>query len=204
MTSDQELDQVWWETRYRDGHAPWDREGTSPALHHWLDTGILTRGRVLVPGCGRGHEVVQLARLGYEVTALDIAPTAIAFLTKQLKAEGLRAEVVHTDVFAWQPTRRYDVIYEQTSLCALPPAQWPEYVDRLHRWLRPGGDLFALFMQTGRPGGPPFHCELSTMKRLFPPERWQWPRGPALEVPHSVGFVEKGYVLRRLADRERQ
>lgn len=200
MSGDQNIGQEWWEARYRDKNTPWDREGTSPALAHWFGTGELTPGRILVPGCGRGYEVVEMARRGFEVTALDIAPTPVAVLRQRLKDEGLRAEVLQVDAFAWQPAEPYDVIYEQTSLCALSPSQWREYADRLYRWLRPGGRLFALFMQTGRADGPPFHCEVSEMKELFASDHWQWPDEPALEVPHSVGFFEKGYVLRRLDD----
>lgn len=197
MGDGQEITREWWERRYQDAHTPWDREGVSPALHHWLEMGVLTPGRILVPGCGRGHEVVELARLGFAVTALDVAPTAVACLQERLQEQGLCADVRQVDLFAWEPDDPYDAIYDQTSLCAIVPSQWPYYVQRLHSWLRPGGQLVILFMQTERPGGPPFHCELSEMRRLFPPGRWHWPDDPPLDVPHSVGFVEKGYVLAR-------
>ena len=36
------------------------------------------RGRLLVIGCGRGHDVVALTALGAEAHGLDISPTAIA------------------------------------------------------------------------------------------------------------------------------
>ena len=39
---------------------------------------------VVVPGCGRGHEVVELARRGFEVTAIDFAPAAIEALSTKL------------------------------------------------------------------------------------------------------------------------
>lgn len=200
MSDDAHVGAQWWESQYQGGHTPWDREGVNPALYHCLDTGILTPGRIFVPGCGRGHEVVKLARLGFDVTALDIAPSPIAFLRQRLSDEGLWAQVVQTDLFAWEPERPFDAIYEQTSLCALSPVQWPAYSERLHRWLRPAGSLFALFMQTGQASGPPFHCDISEMRRLFPENRWRWPNDPPLEIPHPVGFIEKGYVLRRQGD----
>lgn len=65
-----------WEQRYQTGDILWDRGAVSPALVDWFETGALTPCRVLVPGCGRGYEVLELARLGFEVTALDYADRA--------------------------------------------------------------------------------------------------------------------------------
>ena len=197
MSDNKDLSREWWDNRYADSHIPWDRQGVNPALYHWLEAGTLTPGRILVPGCGRGHEVVELTRCGFHVTALDVAPTAIAFLRQRLGEQRLHADVQQVDLFAWEPDGAYDAIYDQTSLCAMVLSQWPDYERRLHRWLHSDGQLFILFMQTERPGGPPFHCDLSEMRRLFSQTRWRWSDEAPLKVPHSVGFVEQGCVLGR-------
>jgi SAM-dependent methyltransferase len=174
-----------WNDKYLAGIPPWDRHGPSPALHAWLADGTLRPGRVLVPGCGRGREVLDLARAGFAVTALDIAPRALEHLRAELDQAGLDADLVQADVLHWQPEQPYDAIYEQTCLCALAPAEWHHYEAQLYGWLRPEGRLCALFMQTGREGGPPWHCALPEMRALFPARRWQWPetrKHP--EVPH--------------------
>lgn len=187
----------WWEEHYRQRRTPWDRQGSSPALAHWLVLGRLRPGRILVPGCGRGHEVIELARAGFAVTALDFAPSAVTLLTRRLREQGLQAQVLQADMLSWQAPAPFDAVYEQTSLCALAPAQWGAYVSQLHRWLRPGGELYALFMQTDRPGGPPYHCDLTQMRQLFEPNLWRWPAAVELELPHPAGFVEHAYVLVR-------
>ena len=61
----------------------------------------------------------------------------------------------------------------------------------------PGGLLLALFMQTGRDGGPPFHCALPQMHELFSDERWLWPESGPIEVDHPNGLHELGTVLVR-------
>lgn len=188
----------WWEERYRQQHTPWDRQGPSPALTRWLTLGRLRSGRILVPGCGRGHEVIELARAGFVVTALDFAPTAVTLLTRRLREQQLQAQVLQADMLVWQPPVPFDAVYEQTSLCALAPAQWGAYARQLHRWLRPGGGLYALFMQTNRPGGPPYHCDLARMRQLFPQDLWHWPAAAELELAHPAGFVEHAYVLVRV------
>ena len=199
-----------WEEKYRARSIPWDRGAANPALLGWIEDGAFRREsddsppganhieRVLIPGCGRGHEALELARRDYQVTALDIAPTALAHLAAELHAAGVDAECVCADALTWQPAQPFDAIYEQTCLCAIDPAHWATYERQLFGWLRPGGTLFALFMQTDRPGGPPFHCALPDMRALFSEQRWQWPASEPGRVGHPNSLLELAVVLTRL------
>ena len=187
-----------WEQRYHAGRTGWDRGEPSPALRHWLDAGLVPAGRVLVPGCGHGHEVAELVRAGAQVTAVDIAAQPVMRLMGQLTAAGLHARVIQADLLHWQPAEPFEAVYEQTCLCALEPAHWPGYERRLADWLLPGGHLLALFMQTGREGGPPYDCPVAAMRELFHAARWRWQDEAPIEVAHPNGFVELGYILTRL------
>lgn len=186
-----------WESKYRSGETGWDRGGVSPALDRWLAEGAVPQGRVLVPGCGNGYEVLALAGAGHAVTAVDIAAPPVMGLMGALTERGLHARVVQADLLDWTPAEPFDAIYEQTCLCALEPEQWPAYAERLAGWLLPGGRLFALFMQTGREGGPPYHCDLAAMRELFPDDLWIWPEQPAGRVEHPTGLHEQACVLVR-------
>jgi len=186
-----------WEARYRQGETGWDRGAASPALAHWLANG-LSPCRILIPGCGRGHEVVALAKRGFEVTAIDIAPSAVDELRARLAREQLPASVILGDLFEYQPDKPFDAIYEQTCLCAIEPAQRIAYEKKLFDWLGSGGRLYALFMQTCAEGGPPFHCDLLKMRTLFRESRWRWPEGEQpLFTPHRNGRFELGFCLVR-------
>ena len=132
-----------WEQRFAEGNTPWDRGASSPQLASWLRSGMLKPCRILVPGCGSGHEVVDLALAGFEVTGLDYADEAIGRAHRSLEKAGVDATLVQADVLAWAPDRAFDAIYEQTCLCALYPDQWRDYADRLCAWLKPGGKLFS-------------------------------------------------------------
>jgi hypothetical protein len=125
---------------------------------------------------------------------LDVAPSAAA---AQRELLGAGASVVEADLFAWQPDAPLDAIYDQTCLCALLPALWQTYEQRLAQWLRPGGTLFALFMQTGVEGGPPFDCPIPRMRELFAPARWIWPATLPPQVHHPSLRDEQPAVLRR-------
>ena len=86
-------DLAFWQQRFDTGQLNWDRGMPSPQLAVWLADGSLAPGRVVVPGCGSGHEVAALAAAGFAVTALDHAPGAVALTQARLAATGLRAEV---------------------------------------------------------------------------------------------------------------
>lgn len=190
------LTRCYWQARYDQGQTGWDRGGASPTLVRWLETGVLRPCRILIPGCGRGHEVVALAKAGFDVTGVDFAPAAITAVESRLASEGLAAEIFQADLFAYRPDKPFEAVYEQTCLCALSPERWPEYEERLAAWLPHGGRLFAAFMQTDSADGPPFACRPDAMRRLFAADRWVWP--DVLEPQeHPTGLVELTGVLRR-------
>jgi len=191
-----------WEGLYQSQDTGWDRGDVSTGLEHWLGLKKLSverDKRVLIPGCGRGYEVVQLAKLGFDVTGLDIAPTAIADLDALLKSNAVHAETVCGDLFAYQSNQPFDVIYEQTCLCALPLEKREAYEEKLFEWLKIDGYLLLSMMQTGEKSGPPFHCDWSDMRDLFPENRWAWQEEAPFMVPHwrkSPRF-ELGFVLHK-------
>lgn len=193
-----------WEERFSTGNTPWDRGASSPQLGAWLASGALQPCRILVPGCGSGHEVAELAMAKFEVTGLDYADEAIARTHRRISEAEVDAAIVRADVLAWEPDRPFDAIYEQTCLCALYPDRWRDYADRLHQWIRPGGKLFALFLQLPRADaaqgfiqGPPYHCDVNGMRALFPEPCWGWPKPPYPRTTHPGGIAELAVVLGR-------
>ncbi len=186
--------QKFWQQLFDARQTSWDRGATSPQLLAWLDSGALQPCRIAVPGCGSGWEVAELAGRGFEVTGIDYTAAAVDRTRAHCAALGVSAEVVHADVLAYRPAEPFDAIYEQTCLCALHPDHWFEYAGQLGRWLRPGGVLWAMFMQMPRPGatdegwiqGPPYHCDINAMRALLPQAAWQWPKPPYANVPHPV------------------
>lgn len=193
-----------WEQRFAAGDTPWDRGASSPQLAAWITAGDLRPSRILVPGCGSGYEVADLALAGFEVAGLDYAGAAIERTQRRLKAAGVDATLVQADALAWLPDRPFDAVYEQTCLCALYPDDWRAYADQLHRWIAPGGKLFALFMQLPRPQaaegyvqGPPYHCDINAMRALFPQPDWAWPKPPYVRTTHPKGLAELAMVLER-------
>lgn len=189
------LNANYWQARYEQGKTGWDRGGPSPMLMEWLQSGVLQPCSILVPGCGRGHEVVAMAQAGFQVTAVDYADSAVQGLREQLREQRLRAQVIQTDIFQYSPAEPFDAIYEQTCLCAIDPSLRENYERLLAEWLRPRGKLFALFMQVDNPEGPPFPCPVEGMRALFS-DRWHWLSQPT-RVDHPMGIHELACVLER-------
>ncbi|MDT8376966.1 MAG: methyltransferase domain-containing protein [Mariprofundaceae bacterium] len=186
-----------WEERYQRGVAGWDRNGINPLLHTWVVSTLAPDSNILVPGCGHGYEVIELARMGFDVTGIDIAPTPVARMRRELEIEGLHANVIQMDMFDYIPETPFDAIYEQTSLCTVNPERRQVYEQKLYQWLKPGGSLYALFMQTDAEDGPPFHCDVTAMQELFDASRWEWGEDAAVDSPHPSGRFELGHRLIR-------
>ena len=78
-----------WSQLWEDGFVPWDRGRPNPALDDALtdqakllgvpssDEVGSRRKRALVPGCGKGYDVLLLASFGYDAYGLEVSPTAV-------------------------------------------------------------------------------------------------------------------------------
>ena len=194
---------MFWDSGYQRASPPgWQRPGINPAFTFWFGTPI-TGKNVLIPGCGTAEEPLQFTRMGNAVTMVEIAPTALEIQKKKYAAQGLPTTAVEFDLSdllnSWTPPRAFDVVYEQTCLCAINPGDRGKYESKIYSCLRPGGDLFILFMQKKNPqsaDGPPFHCDLADMKELFAVDRWQWQStAPEVTSPHHMGVTELGFHL---------
>ena len=81
-----------WDARYRDDDIPWDRHSTTHVLDRVLREWQVRPGRALEMGCGTGRNAVHLARLGFEVTAFDLAPRAIKRCRQNAADAGVRVD----------------------------------------------------------------------------------------------------------------
>lgn len=167
---------AYWSQAYQDADTGWDLGGPTPAFVTLLESGRFpsgvagAAGRALVPGCGLGHDVLELARRGWTVDALDHAPEAIAHLGRLAREACLPVHAVMADVFAWLPQNpsSVDVVLEYTCLCAIPVERRREYLAGLAGVLRPGGHLVAiLYPLEARPDGPPFTVVEEEVSRML-------------------------------------
>jgi len=157
-----------WNDRYAENDTPWDKGEAHPVLHDMLTRGALT-GRVLVPGCGTGHDVRELAARGLEVVGLDIASLALDRARAQPAAGSESYQ--QGDLFHVPERWRgfFDGVFEHTCFCAIDPARRADYVSSVAEVLKPDGRLLAVFfVNPDHDGeGPPFGCTPEELDALF-------------------------------------
>jgi SAM-dependent methyltransferase len=157
-----------WQAQYEAGEIPWDEGGPHPALLDFIAESGSFQGRILVPGCGRGHEVRALSTPENLVIGLDIAPGAVA-KARTFPKTGNEDYVV-ADLFNLEPEllSSFDWVVEHTCFCAIDPATRPAYAAAVAGALKPGGHLFAIFyLDPAVERQPPYGVTLPELDRLF-------------------------------------
>ena len=158
-----------WQRHYEENDLGWDLGQVAPPFVKLWQEEKLPLGKVLVPGCGRGHEVVFLAENGFDVTAIDFSSGAVTYLKNALKKRNLEGRILHQDFFSLDESHEgvYDLVLEQTFFCAISPKQRRDYVLNVSRILKPGGILVGLFYHTDEQGGPPYNTTREDIERHF-------------------------------------
>jgi SAM-dependent methyltransferase len=184
-----------WNTRYRDHVTPWDA-GKVPADLRQLVQTLPPRTRVLVPGCGSGHEVVFLAGAGMDVLAIDFSPDAIAIA--QQHAGALADRIRLADFFTFDAgAASFDLIYERAFLCALPRKLWARYAERMGDLLAQQRRLAGFFFYGDNPKGPPFGTSPQELHDLLDARFEQIEDRPATEQLPVFQGGERWQVWRR-------
>jgi len=94
-------------------------------------------------------------KAGHEVAAIDFSPVAVDLAKHALGA--LEGKIILGDFFASDfGSKRFDLVYERTFLCSLPPSAWKDYVSRVAQLLSVGGKLVGFFFYGNEPEPPPY------------------------------------------------
>src|SRR5687768_12475841 len=97
-------------------------------------------GRVLELACGPGVWTELLLRYATSVTAIDAAPEMLA--RAKARVGGERVRFIQADLFAWQPDRRYDVVFFGFWISHVPLDRFESFWAMIADCLNPGGRVF--------------------------------------------------------------
>jgi len=158
-----------WEALYQANDTFWDHGEASPGLVDYLRASPrLSPGQALVPGCGRGHDARALAKAGWSVTGLDIAPSSVPLAKRLAEEGGLPVDYRVGDFLSNEAYQPFDLVFEHTLFCAIPPARRDDYAQALRHWLKPGGLYLAVnYMITEDNGEPPFSTTTTELDERF-------------------------------------
>lgn len=183
-----------WDKRYLENDIPWDKGAPAPILANLLSNGVFpsleTKPEILVPGCGHGHDVREIAAAGYQTTGIDISGKALQ--TAQFLAQNdKRITYAKEDLFDKDlPDKKcYDLIWEHTCYCAISPGQRAEYVEAVFNLLKPDGVLLGVFFVAEQEKlGPPHMTNREDLLQIFS-ERFEllWEKAPEVYYPARAG-----------------
>ncbi len=155
---------------YATGEVPWDDQDPPPEVIAFLAS--VPAGKALDLGCGYGRAAIFMAKLGWEVDAVDFIPEAIV--------EAARRAISVQVLVRFHLTRVTDLNYLAGSYdfaldvgCShsLNPLELQVYRDHLIRLIRPGGVylLFARihdYLRDSSQDGPP-GLDLQEIQALY-------------------------------------
>lgn len=96
--------------------------------------------RVLDLGCGPGLVATRLARLGCEVTGLDLSRSSLAYARAAAERDGLAIEYRRADFLELDDVARYDLVLQSYGeISTFAPAVRDDLLARVRRALAPGG-----------------------------------------------------------------
>ena len=190
------LSPQFWDERFERDFTPWERGGVSVALRRFVAS---SQPRItLVPGCGSAHELTLMCEAGWDATAIDFSPEAVA--RARALAGPWADRIRQADFFAYAPEKPLDLVYEQAFLCALPRARRPDVARRWAELLGQGGLLAGYFYFDDAPKGPPFGIARAELNDLLRPA-FECMADEAVEdsIPVFAG-KERWMIWRRLQD----
>lgn len=150
------------------GATGWDDEETwkawSAEILEVIASGVFPgSGKILELGCGAGDVALLFAEKGYQVSGIDIAPSAIAWAREKALKLGLKADFKVGDVRnlgRWEDGS-FDAVIDGHCLHCIIGNDRTEVLKEAYRVLKPGG-LFYVSTMCGEP-------KIEELRKAFDP-----------------------------------
>lgn len=104
-------------------------------------------------GCGIGNYSVYLAGKGFNVTGVDISPTAIKIAEENSKKRGVKCDFIVADLLGDLKgvSGTFDFAYDWELLHHIFPEQREKYVENVHGKLKPKGTYLSICFSEKNP-----------------------------------------------------
>ncbi|HUZ35157.1 MAG TPA: methyltransferase domain-containing protein [Streptosporangiaceae bacterium] len=135
------MDRDQWDERYGSMELVWTAEANRFVVEELAG---LPPGRALDLGAGEGRNAIWLAEQGWQVTAVDFSPVALAKAAKLAEARGVTGvDWVEADLRTYQPGEdAYDLVL--LAYIHLPPDEFRPLLAAAAAALAPGGTLLVV------------------------------------------------------------
>jgi hypothetical protein len=144
-----------WDSAYRsDQRPPWDIGRPASQLRELVEKGAIRPGRAIELGSGPGTDATYLAGKGFDMTAVDIAPTAINKAAAKAEAANVKVRWVLADVTAIPDLGTYDFLYDRGCYHGVRRQAAEKYRATLRKLTHTGSQVLIL---AGNANEPPPH-----------------------------------------------
>jgi len=136
-----------WDIPYRNldsGLANWDTGTPSSQLAKVLTSARIRPGRALELGCGTGSDAIFLAQQAFDVTAIDIAPTALRIAEERAADKEVKVRWLLADVLRPPPLRPFDFVYDRGCYHAVRLDSAAGYATSLRKLTARGSRILIL------------------------------------------------------------
>ena len=163
---------------------PWNMETPPAPLVELVDSGKVQPCTVIDLGCGAGNYAIYLAERGFDVTGVDISPTAIKIARANADRKGLKCHFFVADVVEGLDStgKTWKFAYDWGLLHHILPRHRKKYVGNVSRILNPKGKYLSVcFSEQDRGFGGPgkyrktsldtvlYFSSEAELRRLFEP-----------------------------------
>lgn len=132
---------------------PWIVEKPPTVLVDLIESGVIGPCKAVDLGCGTGNYAIWLAGRGFQVTGIDISPTAIGIARENAKRKGVRCDFIAADVLGdlREVGGTFDFAYDWELLHHIFPEHRKKYVENVARLLNPKGRCLSVCFSEKNP-----------------------------------------------------
>lgn len=139
-----------WDADYRAPHPPiWDIGHAADELERVVGSHQIRACRALDLCCGSGNDAIYLARQGFDVTALDVAPTALRQAQEKARQAGVSVRWLLADVLAPPKLTPFDFLYDRGCYHVVRDQNLAAYLETLRAVSHPGTKFLLLASKRG-------------------------------------------------------
>lgn len=127
------------------------------------------QGRLLELGCGAGNLSIDFAQAGYEVTGIDIAPTAIEWAIENAAQAGVNIQFIQGDVLTLSaiPDSSFEIALDGRCFHCIIGSDRTKFLQSAHRILKPQGVLIICTMCNQVAATPDFQDRFDPQTRCL-------------------------------------
>ncbi|MFC1522005.1 class I SAM-dependent methyltransferase [Elusimicrobiota bacterium] len=120
---------------------PWNIEEPPKILVDLVDSGKISPCKTIDLGCGAGNYAIHLASKGFNVTGIDISPTAIMIAQKNSQKKNVKCCFIAADISEelTENIGTFDFAYDWEVLHHIYPEQREKYARNVYKLLNPNG-----------------------------------------------------------------